>query len=285
MADRYVEDIRLHAKKRVSFSTWKKHEAMALSQLSDRRHSVADALEAAMLRCGTSAPGRSGPRTRSVEAQRFTLTEANAQASNVQASNAKDGIAFPELRSRTWLEVYESCFEEPEGTQFDVAMAWFGDAIAACCPALHRGTDLPRKRGNIVARAPRERPWRLSFEATANQGPEDSRHPEMLYRDWLTDHLWSLDWTDAHSFETMCADVMTRYLMAKHMANRMLRIDQRMAKAAPDPAAAHIQGPKDGPLHPPTRETLQRIAAAESIFVVDLVASAEFWQDVVQAMR
>ncbi|MEM1418389.1 MAG: YkgJ family cysteine cluster protein [Myxococcota bacterium] len=97
----------------------------------------------------------------------------------------------------------------------------------------------------------RKRPWEDAFERMEARNPEPAATPTEMYRDWLEDSVWNLYWTRYCTFAQLRKELVTRLWVARHIERRL-----RRKRLRPDRAAA------------------------EAIFVVDLIGTSDWWEPV-----
>jgi hypothetical protein len=110
-------------------------------------------------------------------------------------------------------------------------------------------------RAHLKLRSPsRPRPWAEGYARAEARSPEPAS-PDSVVNDWVADEVWGMRWTDAGSFERARLELATRVYVAAQVAARLRRKGSR-----PD------------------------VAAAESVMVVELVGSSDWWARVVAEM-
>lgn len=127
---------------------------------------------------------------------------------------------FPKLKGSSWPAQAREFIRARDGSQFGVAIAWFGDTVLV----LVDGKD-PRPPG---------RPWAAAFDrAQARMSQEQD--PEEMLRDWVADEIWSLKWAEDHPFDIKRAELATRLAVLRPIHARFvaegLRPDRAMAEA------------------------------------------------------
>lgn len=124
----------------------------------------------------------------------------------------------------------------PGGTRYDWALRWFGTAIMT-------------RAGDTSAMSELARPWADAFDRAEARSPTEAA-PDELYRDWMSDHVWTLYWTSYSTFEQTRRELATRLFIARRIATHLreergLRADR---------------------------------AAAEAVMIVDLIGTSEWWE-------
>lgn len=154
-----------------------------------------------------------------------------------------DAKPFPPLEDLQWEEEANNMLSEgADTTRFGVCLEWFAKSILEL--HLKKPQDYP------------DFPWASDMDVAEARAQNHERDPEAMFKDWLADEIWSLQWAeDEGSFHRARLDLMTRLTIARHIQN------QRQATTAR----------KDR-------------ATAEALAVVDLIAESEWWEDIVAAM-
>jgi hypothetical protein len=152
---------------------------------------------------------------------------------------ALDAAPFPALDGVRWADVAHHYRGKLDGSACGDALAWFGDVI------LGLEEDAPRKL--------RQRPWSPSFDRAEARSPAVGA-PAQIVADWLADELWSMEWTERGTFAHARADLATRAVVARTIAERL--------------GAAGVR---------PDR------AAAEGVLIAEMAGAAPLWRSVVRA--
>lgn len=124
---------------------------------------------------------------------------------------------FPKLKDRTWSDVAEEFIGARDGTQFGLAMAWFGDTLRVL-------------RERRSARSP-ARPWSPAFDRAEARSPK-ARSATSVFNDWVADEIWSLKWADDHHFAKARVDLATRLAVAQDISRRIQEQGARPDRAA-----------------------------------------------------
>ncbi len=144
-------------------------------------------------------------------------TELLAQLERGVAPSAViDAQPFPEISGNTWKNLAEEFIEAKDGTQFGVAIAWFGEAIRW----LTQGKT-PRPPG---------RPWTDAFDRAERRSPK--RTAAELFSDWIADEIWSLKWSEHAHFARARADLATRLEIAEAITQHLVGLSVREDRAA-----------------------------------------------------
>ncbi len=110
-------------------------------------------------------------------------------------------------------------------------------------------------RTHLGQRSPaRPRPWAAGYARAEARTPEPES-PDAIVNDWVADEIWGMRWTDAGSFARARLELATRVYVASQIAKRLRRKGIRAD-----------------------------VAAAESVMVVELVGSSDWWARVVAEM-
>jgi hypothetical protein len=128
-----------------------------------------------------------------------------------------DAEPFPPLRGSSWEKQAEEFIAARDGTQFGVAMAWVGDAIAAL------------RNGN--RRRPPGRPWAAAFDR-AQARSRTPRTRREVFGDWLADEVWSLKWAESYHFALARTELATRLAIAEDICGRLRGLGARADRAA-----------------------------------------------------
>ncbi len=97
----------------------------------------------------------------------------------------------------------------------------------------------------------RKRPWAGAFDRVEEKTPVPTGTPTEMYRDWIEDAVWNLYWTSYCSFAQLRRELVTRLWVARHIERRLRRSKLRADRAA-----------------------------AEAIFIVDLIGTSDWWEPV-----
>lgn len=130
------------------------------------------------------------------------------------------GKPFPKLKKRQWADVAEDFHDQYDDSSFEIAKAWFGDAI------LHvvEGEKFPD----------RARPWARFYDG-AEKRATLMRKPREMLNDWAADAIWSFDWMDWGTFARARHELATRLAVAdaigRHLKKRGVRADRAYAEA------------------------------------------------------
>jgi len=124
---------------------------------------------------------------------------------------------FPRLKGADWKETAHELIGARDGTQFGIAIAWFGDTILKLADG----------------RVPREpaRPWAAAFERAERRSPR-VRTSREVFNDWIADEIWSLKWAEDRDFTTARAELVTRLAIAEDIAKRFVKGGDRPDRAA-----------------------------------------------------
>lgn len=150
---------------------------------------------------------------------------------------------FPSLAEVSWSDVAHHYRGKLDGSGCGDALAWFGDVVLAL------QEDAPRKL--------RQRPWASAFDRAEARSPAPAdgiAGASAVFADWLSDELWSLEWTERGTLAHARADLVTRYVVARTVAERL-----------------GAQGVR------PDR------AAAEGVLIGEMAGAAPLWRSVVAA--
>lgn len=128
---------------------------------------------------------------------------------------------FPKLaKRRQWADVAEDYHDQYDDSAFEIAKAWFGDAILF----VTEGEPFPK----------RARPWSRFYDGAEKRATQKRKPLEML-NDFLADAIWSFDWLDYGSFARGRYEMATRLAVAdsigKHLIKRGIRPDRAYAEA------------------------------------------------------
>lgn len=146
-----------------------------------------------------------------------------------------DRPAFAPLDDFDWDKLGRGMKVNEGETRFDWALRWFGEAILT--------RDDPS--GFVDFR----RPWADAFDRAERRSPNEAA-PVELYRDWISDHVWTLYWTAYSTWEQTRRELATRLFIAERITAH-LRDELRLR---------------------PDR------AAAEAVMIVDLIGTSEWWE-------
>jgi hypothetical protein len=155
--------------------------------------------------------------------------------------DALDSRPLPPLAETSWDALGHSLRAEVDGSAAGEAFGWFGDALLQLSGALR-----PSRRA---------RPWAPAFDR-AERRAREPEPPSAVFTDWIADEIWGLRWTLQGPFDVARAELITRYAVARRIAQTL---DARGAR--------------------PDR------AAAEAVMVVELVGSSSLWADVTKSLR
>lgn len=133
------------------------------------------------------------------------------------AARLLDADPFPKLKGRSWSDVADEFIGARDGTQFGIAMAWFGDALRVL-------------RERRTARSP-ARPWSPAFDRAEGRSPKE-RKASAVFNDWVADEIWSLKWAEDQSFALARVELATRLAVGQHIAGRIRAEGARGDRAA-----------------------------------------------------
>ena len=127
---------------------------------------------------------------------------------------------FPKLKKRDWTDVAEDFQDMYDDSSFEIAKAWFGDAILNVVD----GEKFPD----------RPRPWARFYDG-AEKRAEVLRKPLEMLNDWAADAIWSFDWMDWGTFARARYEMATRLAVADAIGRRLskqgVRPDRAYAEA------------------------------------------------------
>ena len=128
---------------------------------------------------------------------------------------------FPKLaKGRKWADIAEDFQDQFDESAFEVAKAWFGDAILN----VTEGEKFPK----------RERPWARFYDG-AEKRSKTKRKPIEMLNDFLADGIWSFDWLGYGSFARGRYELATRLAVAdsigKQLIKQKVRSDRAYAEA------------------------------------------------------
>lgn len=155
---------------------------------------------------------------------------------------------FPELAWSSWTQIaYEmlECGSHNEATVGQKSR--FETAFVWFGSAILHHTE-----GFRSPRLPR--PWSDAFDR-AEARTETAERPKAILADFLADEIWNLKWIDSGSFAHCRTELATRVAVGSILEKRL-----RRAGARPDRAAA------------------------ETVTILDLVGTSDFWAEVVRRM-
>lgn len=151
-----------------------------------------------------------------------------------------DAKPFPKLKKRSWKDVAKEFHEQDDESSYEIAKSWFADAILNVV----YGTRFPK----------RTRPWSRFFDKAESRSPNIQKPRDML-NDWVSDVIWSFEWTDHGNFARARKEMATRLAMIEAIAKQIVKQGTRKDRAV-----------------------------AEALMIIEDVGTTEAWGDVTQLM-
>jgi hypothetical protein len=152
-----------------------------------------------------------------------------------------DAEPLPKMSEATWSDVAHDYRSRIDGTACGDAQAWFGDVLLEMT-----GTTI---------RSVRNRPWSPAFDRAEKRTPKKGDAEEIL-SDWAADAVWGMEWAQSQaSVQTGCADVVTRWTIARKIMEKLKKVGTRSDRAA-----------------------------AEAVTIVEIAGASGVWSSVLRAI-
>lgn len=146
---------------------------------------------------------------------------------------------LPPLTEVAWSDVAHEYRSRIDGSACGDALAWFGDVLLEMT-----GSE---------SKSIRNRPWSAAYDRAQSRSPRAEKMDDVL-ADWLADAVWSMDWSLVASLETGRAELVTRWFVARRIAEKLRSIGVREDRAA-----------------------------AEGVTVVEIVGASGLWQSILRS--
>ncbi|MEM9194510.1 MAG: hypothetical protein AAGF12_35360 [Myxococcota bacterium] len=172
-----------------------------------------------------------------IESQMLTRLRRGDDPAEVLAADP-----FPELEEDGWKKKARKMFKSADESRFGAAIQWFARSVDVLVTSKEQRTPDPLR-------------WDEAFDRAEARAPEEELGEDVI-ADWISDEIWSLQWTESGSFARARADLATRYAVAADIRQRLEHEGRR-----------------------PDR------AAAEAVAVVDLIGDSEWWEDILPIME
>lgn len=123
---------------------------------------------------------------------------------------------FPKLSRSDWEAEAMELIDGRDGSQFGLALGWFGETILA----------------QFEARPPRYpwRPWAPAFDRAEARSP-DAEKARAVVNDWVADEIWGLRWAE-RSFSSARAELATLVTIIESITDHLRRLGLRPDRAA-----------------------------------------------------